>query len=826
MLIISTDDPVRLYRNAGNETFTKVSGSGFNTATATAASWGDYNNDSKIDLFLSDPSVNAIYLNNGNETFTQNLTTSISEVNPSLSSTWGDFNNDGFLDLLVAGFFGLPTQLFLRDPSSTSSVVFTKIDQEKINDSHVTHFSAAHADYDKNGFLDIGMSSLIFSDDNDGALAVNNNLYKNNNTTGNWVEVKLVTVNGNKSGVGAKVKVVAGGKTYFREVTAQSGQAARNSLRVHFGLGSATTITSIEVKFPAGPLGPSITKTVLDQDVNQIITISEDTDGPQVSAFTAKNRDKGFDSEEISINANDAVSVAGVSIVFRPIGGKDFVTESMGKVPGSNEWRVLIQEGWYDDMGLEFYFEAIDPFGNTTREPEPPGKNYYSYFNYKEDNAPKFPTSALVFGGTESTWNIVSIPFDLGNSATVTSVLDELGAFDNTQWRLLTYQNQTEWAEFPSTFSSFTRGKGYFLNVKTPPSAGITIADEILSPQNNQSTLFSIELNQGWNQIGNPYLVNVNWADVKAFNAGVSGVGDLKVYNSNGRSYGDGSILEVYKGGFVFANQAVSDYKISFTGQTSGGRKGDAGRIAATELDADNWRTKFTLKQSDVTFTLGGIGMNPDANLSYDDFDDVTTPRLNDFLEMNFHHPEHFAKRFSRDVVPTQKEYTWEFTVDSNLEGLATLNWDNTGFGANENELYLFDVAQQKPVNMREISAYTFDANKSSQFRVYFGENLAAKIQPEKVQLGKAYPNPTNGRTTIPFTLPEATGSYHVRLEVYDMVGRRVDVLKNEILPAGFYESEWDSTNKQFSNGLYTYRLVVAGEKENEVYTDKIIVNK
>ncbi|MEQ8362283.1 MAG: FG-GAP-like repeat-containing protein [Cyclobacteriaceae bacterium] len=824
VLIVSTDDPVRLYRNAGNETFTRVTGSGFSTAMATAASWGDYNNDSKIDLFLSDPSANAIYLNNGNETFTQNLTTSISEVNPSLSSTWGDFNNDGFLDLLVAGFFGLPTKLFLRDPGSTSSVVFTKIDQEKINDPSVTHFSAAHADYDKNGFLDIGMSGLIFSDDSDGTIAVNNNLYKNNNSTGNWVEIKLVTVNGNKSGVGSKIKVVAGGNTYFREITAQSGQAARNSLRVHVGLGAATSITSIEIKFPAGPLGPSITKTILDQEVNQIITISEDTEGPQFSAFSPKNRDKGFVSEEISVNANDAVSVSGVSVVYRPIGGEDFVTDAMSRVGSTNEWKISIQEGWYDDMGMEFYFEAVDPFGNTTRSPAT--SNHYSYFNYKETNAPKFPTTSLVFGGTESTWNIVSIPFDLGTSATVTSVLDELGAFDNTLWRLLTYQNQTEWAEFPSTFSSFNRGTGYFLNVKTPPSAGITIADEILAPQNNQSNLFLMNLNPGWNQIGNPYLVNVNWADVKAFNSGVSGVGDLKVYSSNGRSYGDGSILEVYRGGFVFANQAVSDYKISFPGQSAGGRKREAGRIASTELDADNWRTMFTLKQSDVTFTLGGIGMNPEAKLSYDDFDDVTVPRLNDFLEMNFHHPEHFAKRFSRDVVPTQEEYTWQFTVDSNLDGLATLQWDNTSFGANENELYLLDVAQQKPINMRDASAYTFDANISSQFKVYFGEHLAAKIQPEKIKLGKAYPNPTSGLTTIPFTLPEATGSYHVRLEVYDMVGRRVDILQNGLLPAGFYESEWDSTNKQFSNGLYTYRLVVAGDRKNEVYTDKIILNK
>jgi len=63
--------------------------------------------------------------------------------------------------------------------------------------------------------------------------------------------------------------------------------------------------------------------------------------------------------------------------------------------------------------------------------------------------------------------------------------------------------------------------------------------------------------------------------------------------------------------------------------------------------------------------------MNPDALLTKDDYDDVNPPRLFDFLEVNFDHPEYFLKRFSRDVVPTQFEYTWTFDVDSNLEGMA-----------------------------------------------------------------------------------------------------------------------------------------------------------
>jgi len=928
VLIVNSNGPLRLYQNAGDETFTKVLVGNFNATSALSAAWGDYNNDTQIDLFVSEAAGNAIYLNSGTGSFTKNATTSITLPTFAVTSTWGDYNNDGFLDLYVAGFFGQPNKLFLRDPSATTSIVFTKIEQEKITDSSVTHYGVGTSDYNKDGFLDIGMSAFTFSE-SDEVLPANNYLFKNNNTVGNWAEVKLEPVNGNKSAIGAKVTVTAGGKTFYREVMSSSGIASRNSLRVHFGLGAEAGITSIQVKWPSG-----ITQNLPNPPINQLLIITEDASAPQPTAilptnnatkvaidtkieltfdeppiakagkkiglfkpgetvpvinldvttgtitgnkisftlpsaldffilytvtaeagafadiynnatpviiwtfttvdnvgpvitYTPVNVTKGFATTNFAVTITDnSGTVSTAKLSHRKIGSSGEFTDLAGVLnTTSGSWDFAIQESFYDDMGMEFFITATDVSENLTRNPTGTA-NHYSYFNNKETSAPKFPTSSLVFGGTDKTWNIVSIPFELGTSATVTSVLDELGPFDNTQWRLLTYQNQTSWAEFPTNFSAFTRGKGYFLNIKTPPSAGITIAEEILSPQNNQSSLFTMDLAKGWNQIGNPYLVPINWANIKAFNSTVTGVGDLKIYNSNGRSYDNGTTLEVYKGGFVFTNEAVTGYKFSFTGQISGGRKRSEGRIASTELDSKDWRTMLTLSQADITFKLGGVGMNPNASLSYDDFDDVTVPRFNEYLEMNFHHAEHFAKRFSRDVVPTQDEYTWEFTVDSNLSGVATFTWDNTKFGLNEKELVLFDVEQQKPVDMRKMNSYSFDASSSNKFRIYFGENLMAKIQPERILLGKAYPNPANYLTTIPFSLPQASGSYQVRLEVYDMMGKQVSVLQNGLLPAGFYESQWDTSKDQLVNGMYTYRLVVAGDGKSEVYSNKIVLNK
>jgi len=86
---------------------------------------------------------------------------------------------------------------------------------------------------------------------------------------------------------------------------------------------------------------------------------------------------------------------------------------------------------------------------------------------------------------------------------------------------------------------------------------------------------------------------------------------------------------------------------------------------------------------------------------------------------------------------------------------------------------------------------------------------------PEAFSLGQNYPNPFNPLTTIPFTLTE---SAPVRLEVYNTIGQRVAVLRNEVLPAGWHEVRFDATG--LSSGVYVYRLESAGQ----VQTRKLLL--
>ena len=73
---------------------------------------------------------------------------------------------------------------------------------------------------------------------------------------------------------------------------------------------------------------------------------------------------------------------------------------------------------------------------------------------------------------------------------------------------------------------------------------------------------------------------------------------------------------------------------------------------------------------------------------------------------------------------------------------------------------------------------------------------------PTSVSLKQNYPNPFNPTTTIQFELDKAT---FTKLTVYDVLGRKVQELVNEIRPAGTNTIQFDATN--LASGIYLYRL-------------------
>ena len=67
-----------------------------------------------------------------------------------------------------------------------------------------------------------------------------------------WVTFKTEGTRSNRDGIGAKIRAKAGGRTLVDEVRSGSSYISQNDLRVHFGLGLASMINGVEVRWPSG----------------------------------------------------------------------------------------------------------------------------------------------------------------------------------------------------------------------------------------------------------------------------------------------------------------------------------------------------------------------------------------------------------------------------------------------------------------------------------------------------------------------------------------------------------------------------------------------
>jgi enediyne biosynthesis protein E4 len=267
-LFVANADPNdrnALYENNRDGTFTKIiTGDLVNDlATSLGGSWGDYDNDGDLDLFVSNiGEVNFLYQNDGppDYTFTKITTGDIvNDESLSIGSAWGDFDNDGDLDLFVANV-GENNSLY----SNNGDGNFTKITIGVIVNDGGSSFGASWADYDNDGDLDIFVSNV----------GGENFLYANNGNMNSWINIKCVGTVSNISAIGAKVRVKANinGSPVWQltEISGQTGCLGQNSLNAEFGVGVATVVDSIRIEWPSG-----IIDRFADVQVNNFYTATE-----------------------------------------------------------------------------------------------------------------------------------------------------------------------------------------------------------------------------------------------------------------------------------------------------------------------------------------------------------------------------------------------------------------------------------------------------------------------------------------------------------------------------------------------------------------------
>jgi hypothetical protein len=96
--------------------------------------------------------------------------------------------------------------------------------------------------------------------------------------------------------------------------------------------------------------------------------------------------------------------------------------------------------------------------------------------------------------------------------------------------------------------------------------------------------------------------------------------------------------------------------------------------------------------------------------------------------------------------------------------------------------------------------------------------SITNPVLPTRVELTPNYPNPFNATTWVRFGLPERS---HVLLEVFDMAGRRMALLADQVMAEGVHEVPWRS---DAPSGVYVSRLVATTFRTSETHSRKMIL--
>ena len=85
-----------------------------------------------------------------------------------------------------------------------------------------------------------------------------------------WVSFELAGTKSNRLAIGARVKITTGGVTQTEEIHSGGSYLSQNDLRVHFGLGGAKKIESVEIRWPSGKI-----ETMKDLDADKFYSVLE-----------------------------------------------------------------------------------------------------------------------------------------------------------------------------------------------------------------------------------------------------------------------------------------------------------------------------------------------------------------------------------------------------------------------------------------------------------------------------------------------------------------------------------------------------------------------
>ena len=266
------------------------------------ASAADYDLDGNLDIvktnFAGD--TPSLYHNQGGATF-EDATFPAGLGKHTQFLGWGcgffDFDNDGWPDILICNGHVYPEVEQLRTEAGYAQrkLLYRNLRNGKFEDismnagSGISDPSAsrgtAFGDFDNDGDVDVVVNCV-----NDFPQLIR----CDSNLPHNWIKVRTIGVKSNRSGIGARLRCVVQmpGESkphqQIDEVRSGGGYFAQSDLRVHFGIGKATKVDLLEVRWPSGTVD-----TFKDLQPNQLIYVKEGEGIVRKESFAPAGKSQG-----------------------------------------------------------------------------------------------------------------------------------------------------------------------------------------------------------------------------------------------------------------------------------------------------------------------------------------------------------------------------------------------------------------------------------------------------------------------------------------------------------------------------------------------------
>jgi|GEM_PF-1220827 len=368
--------------------------------------------------------------------------------------------------------------------------------------------------------------------------------------------------------------------------------------------------------------------------------------------------------------------------------------------------------------------------------------------------------------------------------------------------------------------------------------------------QENEGTAGEVDMNvtyteagdTGWNLVGNPFGATIDWEDNASWTK-TNIDPTLYVWDPNTNNYltwngsaGDitDGLVAPFQGFWIKANAANPELKVTRDAKTISAGAGFVGKEVSKSVKEPVPVVSLQVKHSQHLQSTAHLSFTSEGRLGMDSFDSfrlLPPPDIDSYVEFYSSVEKerlsvnNLPRRFGRVIeIPLEvNAYNEDGAISEDMwlkvTGYQNIpdGWEMEIFIERTGEKFAIIPGDSIRVSMAHMSGKnvtrtnemasvtTMGGDAHAQFTLRIAPGADALGITNEFRFHPNYPNPFNPTTTLAFELP-IPGA--VRLEVYDLIGRRVAVLVNENLTAGSHSVSWDA--RGMSSGIYIARLVTA----------------